>query len=486
MAQEKFMNLEALRYYDEKLKALVDAKDAAALQSAKDYADSLADDYDAVGTAQTKVNELANGAVKSNTDAIAKLNGDADTEGSVAKAVADAKALVDADVEAVDAKADANAGEITTLKGRMDTAEGAIDAIEEDIGNVDNLETTNKDIVAAINEVRNSVSAGGVSSAVTMTSATTTDGMLKSYTIKQGDNVVGTIDIPKDMVVESGEVVTNPEGMAEGTYIKLVLANVAEPLYINVGTLVDIYKAQANAAQVQVAIDSATREISATIVAGSVTSTELADDAVVTAKIADKNVTKAKLSTEVQASLDKADAAASLAQTAEDNAKAHADGLNSAMNTRVEALEAIDHSHANATELDKIVDGDVAKWNSAQANAEATAAAALASAKAELEGKITDGDNVNKDLIDANAGDITALKGRMDTAESDIDKLEESLAEGGATALAIADAKKAGTDAQDSVSELSTAHGDRLTALEGKVGDGFTAITNAEIDTLFA
>lgn len=47
------------------------------------------------------------------------------------------------------------------------------------------------------------------------------------------------------------------------------------------------------------------------------------------------------------------------------------------------------HEHANATELAKIQDGDVAKWNAAQANAEATAAAALASAKTELEGKIT-------------------------------------------------------------------------------------------------
>lgn len=75
---------------------------------------------------------------------------------------------------------------------------------------------------------------------------------------------------------------------------------------------------------------------------------------------------------------------------AEQNAKDHADGLNTAMNARVEALEAIDHDHANAAELDKIVDGDVAKWNAAQANAEATAAAALAEAKTELEGDIAD------------------------------------------------------------------------------------------------
>lgn len=80
---------------------------------------------------------------------------------------------------------------------------------------------------------------------------------------------------------------------------------------------------------------------------------------------------------------------------AEGNAKAHADSLNTAMNTRVEALEAVDHTHANKalldtytqteanladavakkhshtfneTELNKIVEGDVAKWNGVAAD----------------------------------------------------------------------------------------------------------------------
>ena len=57
------------------------------------------------------------------------------------------------------------------------------------------------------------------------------------------------------------------------------------------------------------------------------------------------------------------------AAAAEAAAKAHATGLNTAMNTRVEALEAIDHDHANAAELAKIADGDVAKWNAAEQNA---------------------------------------------------------------------------------------------------------------------
>ena len=253
-----------------------------------------------IAEAQGMVDALANDAVKKNTDAIAKLTTEGG-EGSISKAI-------------TDAVSDAQ----ETLQGNIDDLEDRIEEVEGDIGNLEDLDTTAKgDLVNALNEVRNAVSAGGVAAAITIETETTTSGMLKSYTIKQGENTVGTIDIPKDMVVISGEVVTNPEGKAEGTYIKLVLANVAEPLYINVGTLVDIYKAKASAAQVQVAIDSATREISATIVAGSIGTTELADDAVTTAKIADGNITKAKLSTAVQGSLDKADTAAP--QSALDN-----------------------------------------------------------------------------------------------------------------------------------------------------------------------
>ena len=39
------------------------------------------------------------------------------------------------------------------------------------------------------------------------------------------------------------------------------------------------------------------------------------------------------------------------------------------MNTRVEALEAIDHDHSNKAELDLIASGDKAKWDAAAAKA---------------------------------------------------------------------------------------------------------------------
>ena len=273
---KKYLDLEGLTTYDEKIKQKIAADDASTLQSAKDFATSLGDNYDPAGQAATLVEALENGQVATNTAAIATLNGSNTTTGSVAKQVKDAS-----------------------------------DAINTTIGDTSELETTAKgDLVSAINEVRQSVEAGGTGSVVTIDTSTTTEGYAKSYTIKQGTSTVGVIDIPKDMVVSSGAVETNPSGQDAGTYLVLTLANAtSDKVYINVGTLIDIYTAQASAAQIQLAINSGTREISATIVAGSVTATELANNAVVTAKIADGNVTKAKLATAVQSSLDLADSA---------------------------------------------------------------------------------------------------------------------------------------------------------------------------------
>lgn len=195
--------------------------------------------------------------------------------------------------------------------------------IAQDMGNVDNLSTENKVVVAAINEVLAAVGTGGTAAVVTITEKGATDAYAQVYEIKQGTTTVGTINIPKEMVVESGEVVTNPSGQPAGTYIKLTLQNVTNPLYIDVAKLVDVYTAQQNATKVQLNID-ASNVISASIVEGAVTATELATNAVVTAKIADKNVTKAKLSDTVQTSLDKADAAAPQATT---YTKTEVDGL---------------------------------------------------------------------------------------------------------------------------------------------------------------
>lgn len=188
---------------------------------------------------------------------------------------------------------------------------GITEMIKAVTGNLTDLTTEAKSsLVAAINELDAAIDANAAAAAVTIDSETTTTGMLKSYTVKQGGKQIGVIDIPKDMVVKSGEVVVNPEGKTAGTYIVLTLANATEDkIYVNVGTLVDIYTTKANAAKVQLTINPSTREISADIVAGSIGAADLAANAVTTDKITDKNVTKAKLADDVQASLGKADSA---------------------------------------------------------------------------------------------------------------------------------------------------------------------------------
>lgn len=143
MAEKKYIDLTGLTHYDEKIKAVIDSKDAATLKSAKDYADSLAGNYDAAGTAETKVHELANGQVKTNTEAIAILNGGANTDGSVAKAVADAKTGLETKISAADAKA-------VAAQTAADNAKNAADAVDAKIGAVPEGST----VIAEIQKVK--------------------------------------------------------------------------------------------------------------------------------------------------------------------------------------------------------------------------------------------------------------------------------------------------------------------------------------------
>lgn len=143
MAEKKYIDLTGLTHYDKKIKAVIDSKDAATLKSAKDYADSLAGNYDAAGTAETKVHELANGQVKTNTEAIAILNGGANTDGSVAKAVADAKTGLETKISAADAKA-------VAAQTAADNAKNAADAVDAKIGAVPKGST----VIAEIQKVK--------------------------------------------------------------------------------------------------------------------------------------------------------------------------------------------------------------------------------------------------------------------------------------------------------------------------------------------
>lgn len=97
---------------------------------------------------------------------------------------------------------------------------------------------------------------------------------------KDGVNEGVAINIPKDMVVQSGSVVTNPEGQTAGTYLKLVLANAENSeIFIPVDSLIE-YVTSGSAADdmVVITVDASTHKVTAAITDGSITKAKLATD----------------------------------------------------------------------------------------------------------------------------------------------------------------------------------------------------------------
>ena len=107
------------------------------------------------------------------------------------------------------------------------------------------------------------------------------NGYLKTYQFTYGTGSAFEIDIPKDLVVESGEVIVVADdspvsGLTNGTYLKLVIANQGEPVYINVKDLCDVYTGKTATDGVSVAI-SASNEISAALTGKAVSESNLDD-----------------------------------------------------------------------------------------------------------------------------------------------------------------------------------------------------------------
>ena len=102
--------------------------------------------------------------------------------------------------------------------------------------------------------------------------ATPGEGILKVYTIKQGDNPIGTINIPKDLVATSGSLVyctksgsayTEVDSSTEGAIacIKMTIQN-GNPFYIEVADLIEYNSVKSNA---EITLTDTGHEIEATV-----------------------------------------------------------------------------------------------------------------------------------------------------------------------------------------------------------------------------
>lgn len=156
MAQKKLITIEKLGTYDSEIKKVIKSGDEKTLTSAKQYADSLSDQYDTAGSAAT-VQQNAN---KYTDDEIAKVEAKVQTaqtqadKGVTDAAAADGKAVkAQSDVDTlktyvgtfesakakdvigyIDEKTEhiASDSEIAELKDRVTQAESDIDALEAD------------------------------------------------------------------------------------------------------------------------------------------------------------------------------------------------------------------------------------------------------------------------------------------------------------------------------------------------------------------
>ena len=299
----------------------------------------------------------------------------------------------------------------TELKNYKDSNDARVKTVEDNIGTVGDFAAVGATVSAAIVKLAGDIKTAQGAGAVTVSTETTTEGMSKSYTFTQNGKQITVIDIPKDMVVSSGEVVKNPEGQEPGTYICLTLANATQDkIYINVAGLVDTYTAAADATEVQVAFDG--YKVSATLVDGGVSTDKIADAAVITGKIADKNVTKAKLEQTVQDSLGKADSAVQTVAEGTANGEILVDGeavkvhgLGTAAYQNSDAFDAKDAAANVKTELlgDETTPGaETIRGVKKAVEKEATdRAAAVTALEEKVDGALGDGGNVATQIANA-------------------------------------------------------------------------------------
>lgn len=304
-------------------KLYADDKASSALTDAKAYADGLvAGDsgitkrVDALEAKVDTTGKVSEAIATAKTEAVTTAGTNADTKISTAKTeilgeegyqqtvksayeLAGAKTTLAEAIAEIEKKdyatkteaqgyADTKDTAIAAAKKAGTDAQSAVDALSKKVGSIPESSKATT-VVGYVDEKIGAIPAQ-TDYTVTVTPSTV-EGLAKRYTVHQeATGLDVNIDIPTDMVVKSGAVVTNPAGQTAGTYLVLTLANATnDKVYIDVGNLIEYVTSGSGATDmVKIAVSA---------------------DHKVTASITDGSITKAKLTTAVQGSLDKADSA---------------------------------------------------------------------------------------------------------------------------------------------------------------------------------
>ncbi len=299
------------------------------------------------------------------SEEIAKVVGaEADTDAS--DTIKGAKKYADAINTALDTRIDAletAVGEDGSVSGQIDDKIALLDVADtvvstkyvSGVSETDGkIEVTRADLVAADNKVLGTNANGSL----TATLGLTYDSTNKKIKLigKGASDVLAQIDASafiKDGMLNSAELVTNPEGQTAGTYIKLAFNTDSgkTPIFVNVTDLIDTYTAgnglDLTSNKFSIKLASASEKYLEVTTAG--IATKAIDDAISDAKTAATTEIAAKTTGFVRVAVDKT--SGHNVYTLSDNDIASAAGL-SAEITRAKAAE-----KTNADAIDAIKKG---------------------------------------------------------------------------------------------------------------------------------
>ena len=399
-------------------------------------------------------------------------------------------------------ESDLNTAE-TGLKARVTTAEGAIDALEALVGDEEvskqisdaiaelNLATT----YAAIQHTHEISEVNGLSDAIAAAKKSGDDAATALGEYKTLNDAAVKVNSDAITAIKDGAVIDSFKDVEDALATKQAAGDYATKTEAQ--GYADAKDAAIQAAQ-KAADDAAAAAAQALVDAKAYTDEEIAE------WVGDKTVA-AQIS-ETIANYTNTEGMNQAIAAAKEEAIGHADDLNTEMNTRVLALEAIDHDHANKAELDLIQTGDKAKWDAAEQNAKDYADdldEAMDARVQAIEAKFGEGEgNVESQIAAAVAAEAElreaadeALQAQIGTASAEgveatgltarIEELEELVGDE-KVSKAIADAVKVEEDRAKGIeggleTRLAAVEGDYLkaadkTELEGKIKSNTDAI----------